>query len=69
VRIEFWGDTVEEICWFKVAALSTAWRSPSTGCGRPCRELLLTAAVRERARRLAGELPGVFAGRWKWAVL
>ena len=29
--------------------ISAAWRSPSTACGRPCRELLLTDQVRERA--------------------
>lgn len=58
VRVEFFGDTVDEIRWFKVAdqrSLDTAeelWAPP-------CREILLTDAVRERAATLAQELPGV----------
>jgi transcription-repair coupling factor (superfamily II helicase) len=33
LRVEFWGDTVEEIRWFRVAdQRSSRW--PSTGCGR-----------------------------------
>src|ERR1019366_4243569 len=58
VRIEFWGDTVEEIRSFKVAdqrSLETA----SALWAPPCRELLLTPAVRERAKELAAEDPGL----------
>jgi transcription-repair coupling factor (superfamily II helicase) len=58
VRIEFWGDTVEEIRSFKVAdqrSLETA----SALWAPPCRELLLTPAVRERAKELAAEHPGL----------
>src|SRR6478609_5712839 len=50
LRLEFWGDTVEEIRWFKVAEHGL-WAPP-------CRELLLTDAVRERAAALADQLPG-----------
>ncbi|HEY6742084.1 MAG TPA: transcription-repair coupling factor [Lapillicoccus sp.] len=59
VRVEFWGDTVEEIRWFKVADQRSLEIAQHGLWAPPCRELLLTDAVRERARRLAGELPGV----------
>jgi transcription-repair coupling factor (superfamily II helicase) len=58
LRIEFWGDEVEEIRQFRVAdqrGLGTAdglWAPP-------CRELLLTPAVRERAKQLAADHPGL----------
>src|SRR5690606_12939564 len=57
LRVEFWGDQVEEIRWFAVADQ----RSLEVADGLwapPCRELLLTDAVRERAARLAEDLPG-----------
>ena len=51
LRVEFWGDEVEEIRSFAVADQRTI--APA---GRlwapPCRELLLTDEVRERARKL-----------------
>ena len=56
LRIEFWGDTVEEIRQFAVAdqrSLDTVdhlWAPP-------CRELLLTEEVRRRAAALAEEHP------------
>ena len=56
LRIEFWGDTVEEIRQFAVAdqrSLETVdhlWAPP-------CRELLLTEEVRRRAALLAQEHP------------
>jgi transcription-repair coupling factor (superfamily II helicase) len=56
IRIEFWGDTVEEVRWFSVAdqrSLEVAdelW-APA------CRELLLTDAVRNRAARIAAAHP------------
>ena len=59
LRVEFWGDEVEEIRYFRASdqrSLATAedglWASP-------CRELLLTPAVRDRARQLASEWPGL----------
>ncbi len=58
VRVEFFGDTVDEIRWFKVAdqrSLDTALEMWAP----PCREVLLTDTVRRRAATLAGELPGV----------
>ena len=58
LRIEFWGDEVEEIRQFRVADQ----RSLQTADGLwapPCRELLLTPAVRERAKQLAADHPGL----------
>ena len=50
VRVEFWGDTVEEIRWFKVADQRSLEIAEHGLWAPPCRELLLTDAVRERAR-------------------
>ncbi len=58
LRLEFWGDTVEEIRRFAVAdqrsldAVEELWAPP-------CRELLLTDEVRLRAAKLAGEHPSL----------
>ncbi|MCW2747966.1 MAG: mfd, partial [Nocardioidaceae bacterium] len=56
LRVEFWGDTVEEIREFAVAdqrsmdKVERLWAPP-------CRELLLTEEVRARASQLAVEQP------------
>ena len=59
VRVEFWGDTVEEIRWFKVADQRSLEVAAHGLWAPPCREVLLTDDVRQRARELAGQLPGV----------
>src|SRR6478672_1361917 len=59
VRVEFWGDTVEEIRWFKVADQRSLEIAGHGLWAPPCREILLTDQVRERARVLADQLPGV----------
>jgi transcription-repair coupling factor (superfamily II helicase) len=59
LRIEFWGDTVEEIRWFKVADQRSLEVAQHGLWAPPCREILLTADVRERAAVLATQLPGV----------
>jgi len=59
LRIEFWGDTVEEIRWFKVADQRSLEVAEHGLWAPPCREILLTDAVRERAAVLATQLPGV----------
>ena len=59
VRLEFWGDVVEEIRWFKVADQRSLEVNPHGLWAPPCRELLLTPEVRERAAELAPTLPGV----------
>jgi transcription-repair coupling factor (superfamily II helicase) len=59
LRVEFWGDTVEEIRWFAVADQRSLEIADRGLWAPPCRELLLTDAVRERAAALAERLPGV----------
>ena len=59
VRIDFWGETVEEIRWFKVADQRSLEVNPHGLWAPPCRELLLTEDVRTRAAELAQQLPGV----------
>jgi transcription-repair coupling factor (superfamily II helicase) len=58
LRVEFWGDTVEEIRWFKVADQRSLEVAEHGLWAPPCRELLLTDAVRARAAALADTLPG-----------
>jgi transcription-repair coupling factor (superfamily II helicase) len=59
LRIEFWGDEVEEIRYFKAADQRSLAAAPEGLWAPPCRELLLTPAVRDRARQLAAEWPGL----------
>ena len=59
LRIEFWGDTVEEIRWFKVADQRSLEVAPHGLLAPPCRELLLTDSVRERSRALMGNNPAL----------
>jgi transcription-repair coupling factor (superfamily II helicase) len=56
VRIEFWGDDVEEIRSFSVADQRTLEKHERLWAP-PCRELLLTPQVRERARVLGEAHP------------
>ncbi|WP_063887066.1 transcription-repair coupling factor, partial [Streptomyces albus] len=53
VRVEFWGDEVEEIRYFKVADQRSLEIAEHGLWAPPCRELLLTRQVRERAAQLA----------------
>ena len=53
VRLEFWGDTVEEIRYFKVVDQRSLEIADGGLWAPPCRELLLTDDVRARARALA----------------
>ncbi|HET6876618.1 MAG TPA: transcription-repair coupling factor [Jatrophihabitans sp.] len=57
LRVEFWGDEVEEIRYFKVADQRSLEVAPHGLWAPPCRELLLTPQVRERAAALLGEHP------------
>jgi transcription-repair coupling factor (superfamily II helicase) len=59
VRIEFFGDTVEEVRYFKVADQRSLGAADGGLWAPPCRELLLTPAVREKAKELAAEHPGL----------
>ncbi|MGH8836048.1 MAG: transcription-repair coupling factor [Actinomycetes bacterium] len=57
LRVEFWGDTVEEVRYFKVADQRSLEIAERGLWAPPCRELLLTKPVRERAARLRTEHP------------
>ncbi|MGH8893751.1 MAG: transcription-repair coupling factor [Actinomycetes bacterium] len=66
LRVELWGDTVEEIRYFKVADQRSLPATVGIGNGDgaqlwapPCRELLLTDSVRARAAALVHEHPGL----------
>ncbi len=67
LRVEFWGDDVEEIRYFKVADQRSLEVAEHGLWAPPCRELLLTDDVRGRAAALAeahpelGELLGKIA--------
>ncbi|GAA1627059.1 transcription-repair coupling factor [Georgenia ruanii] len=58
MRIEFWGDTVEEIRWFAVADQRSLELAEHGLWAPPSRELLLTEKVRARALALIEDLPG-----------
>ena len=58
VRVEFWGDEVSEMRMFSVADQRSIPRSDvDTLIAVPCREVLLTGDVRDRAAKLAAEHP------------
>ena len=59
LRIEFFGDTVEEIRYFKVADQRSIGPAERGLWAPPCRELLLTPAVRARAKELADTHPAL----------
>ncbi|WP_327068540.1 transcription-repair coupling factor [Kitasatospora sp. NBC_01302] len=57
LRVEFWGDEVEEIRYFKVADQRSLEIAEHGLWAPPCRELLLTEQVRARAAELAVRHP------------
>src|SRR5918997_1456580 len=57
VRIDFFGDTVEEIRYFAVADQRSGPDTRTEIIASPCRELLLTDDVRRRAFQLSQEHP------------
>ena len=56
LRVELWGDDVEEIRWFSVADQRTLDKAERLWAP-PCRELLLTDEVRRRAAALGEQHP------------
>src|SRR5690606_13406631 len=58
IRVEFFGDEVEEVRWFKVADQRSLHVAEHGLWAPPCREVLLTDAVRGRAAALREHLPG-----------
>ena len=59
LRVEFFGSEIEEIRPFGAADQRSLGTSTDSLWAPPCRELLLTAAVRHRAKQLASEYPGL----------
>jgi transcription-repair coupling factor (superfamily II helicase) len=60
VRAEFWGDEISEMRMFAVAdQRSIPEIAVDSVVAVPCREMLLTADVRDRAAKLAAEHPPV----------
>jgi transcription-repair coupling factor (superfamily II helicase) len=57
VRIDFFGDTIEEIRYFAVADQRSGPDTRTEIIASPCRELLLTDDVRRRAFALSQEHP------------
>ncbi|MDP9093120.1 MAG: transcription-repair coupling factor [Actinomycetota bacterium] len=57
LRVEFWGDEVEEIRYFKVVDQRSLEIAPHGLWAPPCRELLLTDDVQRRAGTLLAEHP------------
>jgi transcription-repair coupling factor (superfamily II helicase) len=57
VRVEFWGDDVEEVRFFTVADQRSSGPAEHGLWAPPCRELLLTPEVRDRAKQVAAEHP------------
>src|SRR5215212_7293468 len=57
VRIDFFGDTVEDIRYFSVADQRSSELTLAEITASPCRELLLTDEVRARAAALAQQHP------------
>jgi transcription-repair coupling factor (superfamily II helicase) len=57
VRVDFFGDTVEEIRYFSVADQRSSDIALTEITASPCRELLLTDEVRARAAALAEQHP------------
>lgn len=65
-RVEFFGDEVEEIRYFSIAdqrslidTSADGSETPHSVYAPPCRELLLTEAVQQRARDLQASMPNV----------
>ena len=57
LRVEFWGDEVEEIRYFKVADQRSLEIAEHGLWAPPCRELLLTDDVQARAAKLLAQHP------------
>ncbi len=57
LRVEFWGDEIEEVRYFKVADQRSLEIASHGLWAPPCRELLLTEDVQARAGALLAEHP------------
>ncbi len=52
IRVEFWGDSVDEVRTFSVSDQRSLGEAEGGLWAPPCRELLITDAVKEKARAL-----------------
>ena len=59
VRIDFFGDEIDELSWFTVADQRTFEEVRQSLVIYPCREILLTSDVKKRASYLESEFPQV----------
>ncbi|WP_168628114.1 transcription-repair coupling factor [Cryobacterium sp. BB307] len=59
VRVDFFGDEVEQLRWFSVADQRSLDEPLSELELPPSRELLLTESVKQRAREMQHEFPGL----------
>ncbi len=59
VRVEFWGDDIEEVRYFAVADQRSLEVATHGLWAPPCRELLLTPEVRAKAAELAEQHPAL----------
>ena len=57
VRIDFFGDEIEEMSYFDVASQRTTTPVIGSLSILPCRELLLTEGIRQRAESAKGQYP------------
>jgi transcription-repair coupling factor (superfamily II helicase) len=57
LRVEFWGDEIEEVRYFKVVDQRSLEIATHGLWAPPCRELLLTADVQARATTLLAQYP------------
>ena len=58
IRIDFFGDEIEDISFFEVSDQRTIKPIDSSITIFPCRELLLTEDVKKRAQKAKGQNPG-----------
>ena len=59
IRIDFFGDQIEDLAWFTVADQRTFEPVQGNLAIYPCREILLTEPIKERARYLTRAYPEV----------
>ncbi|MGP5709613.1 transcription-repair coupling factor [Brachybacterium alimentarium] len=58
LRVDLFGDEIDEVRYFSIADQRSLDPAPGGLDAPPCREILLTPEVRDRARAMAEELPG-----------
>jgi transcription-repair coupling factor (superfamily II helicase) len=57
VRVDFFGDEIEELSYFEVADQRTFKPAVGALAIYPCRELLLTESIKERASKIPAKYP------------